>query len=304
MQCHLFVAFIEKSAMRTSVNPDTAMPCTVTAFSVKIASPGGAGMELIIAREVIGEWNARHALEQKRILLPLDDAGAHDRSPGDMLIAFFCDSPGGTAEQASEDAEEEIENQLREGRPALIYFSEARIDLSGAPMLQGGSLDEFKKRYMTATVDSYADDKEFRRKFARHLDVTVGTHEHFKMDAASSSAPPVAIPKVLDPRRTGPLSPWAQTILIEACDDFEAYIGRIKAGGMLKIQANGKQLVEQGDPAAVAKWESAFQELLEGDFIHDAGCNGQLFQISTKGFDFLKTIGKTPVGYIAEMGGM
>jgi hypothetical protein len=39
-------------------------------------------------------------------------------------------------------------------------------------------------------------------------------------------------------------------------------------------------------------------------FIRDAGCNGQLFQISTKGFDFLKTIGKTPVGYIAELGGM
>ena len=160
------------------------MPCTVTAFSVKIASPGGAGMELIIAREVIGEWNARHALKQKRILLPLDGEGARNSSPGDMLIAFFCDSPGAPGDQASENVEEEIENQLREGRPALLYFSEARIDLRGAPMLQGGSLDECKKRYMTATVDSYADDKEFRGKFARHLDLTVGTHEHFKIDAA------------------------------------------------------------------------------------------------------------------------
>ena len=92
--------------------------------------------------------------------------------------------------------------------------------------------------------------------------------------------------------------------MIEACDDFEAYIGRIKIGSTLKIQANGKQLVEQDNPATAAKWESAFQELLAGGFIRDAGCNGQLFQISTKGFDFLKTIGKTPVGYIAELGGM
>jgi hypothetical protein len=275
------------------------MPCAVTAFSVKIVSPGGAGIEFIIAREVVGEWNARHALEQKRILLPLD--AARDPSQTDLLIAFFCDSPG---DQASEGAEEEIENQLREGRPALVYFSEARVDLRGAPMLQGGSLDEFKKRYMTATVDSYADDKEFRAKFARHLDITVSSHDHFKIDPASSSAPPAPAPKPLDPRRTGPLSPWAQTILIEACDDFEAYIGRIKAGGTLKIQANGKQLVEQNDPAAAAKWEGAFQELLSGEFIRDAGCNGQLFQISTKGFAFLKSIGKTPVGYIAELGGM
>jgi hypothetical protein len=280
------------------------MPCTVTAFSVKIVSPGGAGIELIIAREVIGEWNARHALEQKRILLPLYGGGKGGCSPSDLLIAFFCDSPGGPCEQAPEGAEEEIENQLRAGRPVLVYFSEARVALTGSHAWQGGALDEFKKRYMTATVDSYGDDKEFRGKFTRHLDVTIGTHEHFKTDAAFLSAPPVAAPKVLDPRRTGPLSPWAQTILIEACDDFEAYIGRIKAGGSLKIQANGKQLVEQNDPAAVEKWENAFEELLAGDLIRDAGCNGQLFQISAKGFAFLKSIGKTPVGYIAELGGM
>jgi len=274
------------------------MPCTVTAFSVKIACPGDAAMESIIAREVIGEWNARHALEQKRILLPVGGEGARDLSESDLLIIFFCDSPGMVDQPSSEGAEEEIENQLRAGRPALLYFSEARIDLKGAP--QYGALDEYKKRYMTATVDSYADDKEFRGKFARHLEVTVSTHDHFKTDTPSSSASP----KVLDPRRTGPLSPWAQTILVEACDDFEAYIGRIKAGGTLKIQANGKQLVEQNDPASIAKWESAFEELVAADFIRDAGCNGQLFQISTKGFEYLKSIGKEPVGYIAELGGM
>jgi hypothetical protein len=171
-------------------------------------------------------------------------------------------------------------------------------------MRSGGTIDEFKRRYMTATVESYADDKEFRGKFTRDIDQIVSTHEHFKPEAAAAPSPLAAPPKALDPRRTGPLSPWAQTILVEACDDFEAYIGRIKAGGMLKIQANGKQLVEQTDAASIAKWESAFDELVAGDFIHDVGCNGQLFQISAKGFEFLKSIGKTPVGYIAEMGGM
>ena len=101
-----------------------------------------------------------------------------------------------------------------------------------------------------------------------------------------------------------PLSACAQEILIEACDDFEAYIGRNKVGTTLKIQANGKQLVEQGNPETVAKWDRAFDELLSGGYIHDAGYNGQLFQISTRGFEFLKSIGKTPVGYIAELGGM
>jgi hypothetical protein len=279
------------------------MPCTVTAFSVKIASPGDATMESVMVREVICDWNARHALEDKRILLPLDGEEARKSSSIDLLIAFFCGAADVSLEQAAEGVEVEIETQLRTGRPALIYFSEGRVALTDSHAWHGGAPDEYKKRYMTATVDSYGDDKEFRAKFARHLAVTVNTHDHFKAEAPAVAAT-APTPKPLDPRRTGPLSPWAQTILIEACDDFEAYIGRIKVGNTLKIQANGKQLVEQGNPEATAKWEAAFQELLEGEFIRDAGCNGQLFQISPQGFEFLKSIGKTPVGYIAEMGGM
>jgi hypothetical protein len=276
------------------------MPSTVTLYSVKIACPGDAAMELIVAREVMAQWNARHALAEKRVLLPLGEDVAGDAGH-DLLLEFFCGTSIPT-EQESAAAEEEIESQLRQGRPALIYFSEARMDLRGFDPLQSAALEEFQKRHMTATVDTYGNEKEFRAKFARQLESVVNTHEHFQ---AREEAPAVRPePKPLDPRRTGPLSPWAQTILVEACDDFEAYIGRIKLNGTLKIQANGKQLVEQNDPESLAKWESAFDELLSGGYIRDAGCNGQLFQISPLGFEFLKTIGKTPVGYIAELGGM
>lgn len=259
-------------------------------------------MELIIVREVIREWNAWHALEQKRILLPLDEEGARDPSRVDLLIAFFCHSPGvpGTpGDRTAGGSETEIEKHLQVGRPALVYFSEARADLTAAQVFSGRTPEEFKKRYATAAVDSYGDEKELRAKFARQLEATISGHAHFKIAGTISSEKPAATPSAAKP-----LSSCAVTILSEACDDFEAYIGRIKVEDSLKIQANGKQLVEQDNPAAVAKWESAFQELLAGGYIRDAGCNGQLFQISTKGFDFLKTIGKTPVGYIAELGGM
>lgn len=257
-------------------------------------------MELIIVREVIAEWNARNALEQKRILLPLDGAG--DLSSGDMLIAFFCNSPGIPGDRTAGGFETEIEKQLQEGKPALVYFSEARADLIGAQVLPGRALEEFKKRHARAVVDSYGDEKEFRGKFARHLDATISTHAHFKTEEPNLAEVIPALPEVTPPAEQ--LSSCAKLILIEACDDFEAYIGRIKVGGMLRIQANGKQLVEQESPASIARWESAFNELLAGDYIRDAGCNGQLFQISTKGFEYLKSIGKTPVGYIAELGGM
>ncbi len=273
------------------------MPCTVTAFSVKIASLGDAGMELTIAREVIGDWNARHALDQKRILLPQDGMDARAISSSDMMIAFVCGKTGTFG-----GIEAEIELHLQGGRPGLVYFSEGRVDLAGGHASPGRPLEEFRKRHAAAIIDSYADEKELRAKLARQLDATISTHAHFKAGEPDLADVIPVLPDVAPAAE--PLSPCAVTILSEACDDFEAYIGRIKAGGMLRIQANGKQLVEQNDAVTVAKWDSAFNELLNGDYIRDAGCNGQLFQISTKGFDFLKTIGKTPVGYIAELGGM
>jgi len=276
------------------------MPSTVCLFSVKIACPGDAAMELVVAREVIAQWNAHHALTDKRILLPLGEDLAGD-AEHDLLLEFFCGASIPTEQEAAA-AEEEIESQLRHGRPALIYFSDARADFSGDDQLARAAVEEFQKRHMTATVDTYGNEKEFRAKFARQLESVLKLHEHFRAKADKPAAPEPKAP--LDPRRTGPLDPWAQRILIEACDDFEAYIGRSILGGKLRIQANGKQLVEQTDAESLAKWESAFNELLHGGYIRDAGCNGQLFQISPKGFDYLKTLGKSPVGYIAELGGM
>jgi hypothetical protein len=272
------------------------MPCTVTAFSVKIASAGDAAMELFVAREVIGEWNARHALEQKRILLPL---GTQDKAgcfPVDVLVDFFIDTPGATGEPDEDVAE--IEKQLAQGRPALVYFSEGRVDLTGKHLPGGRALDEFRKKYAGATIDSYGDEKEFRAKFAKQLDATIDNHAYFKAVAAAPNE------KVAMPVTRESLSESAQQLLIEACDDYDSCIGRVKGGGMLKIQTNGKQLVENNEPATIAKWESALQELLTADLIHDAGHNGQLFQLGPKGIAFLKTIGKAPVGYIAELGGM
>jgi hypothetical protein len=280
------------------------MPSTVTAFSVQIASLGETATESVIVRDVIGQWNARNALEQKRILLPLDGEN-HCPPPGDLLVAFFCGTAGTPLDHGIGGSELEIEKHLACERPALIYFSDARAHLFGTPELPGRALEEFKRRFAGAVVDSYADEKEFRAKFARQLDGTIVSHDHFDVSSSRSSKGVAAAGAALAAAPiTKPLSSCAQTILSEACDDFEAYIGRIKVGGCLRIQANGKQLVDSNNPSSVAQWDNAFEELLSGQYIRDAGCNGQLFQISPKGFDFLKTIGKTPVGYIAELGGM
>jgi hypothetical protein len=278
------------------------MPSTVTAFSVKIACPGDAAMELTIAREVIAQWNSRHTLKEKRILLPLGVEAASEEASQDLLVEFFSDMSEVPDVALPGEADAEIDRQLEAGKPVLVYFSKARTDLNRIPQPCGCVLADFKQRHGAATVDSYGDDKEFRAKFSQQLAATVAAHAYFRAAAPTPAAGPVEGSKAAAP--LGKLSDCAQQILSEACDDFEGYIGRIKAGPLLRIQANGRQLVEPQDAPTIAKWDAAFQELLLGEYIRDAGCNGQLFQISTKGFEFLKTIGKTPVGYIAELGGM
>ncbi len=280
------------------------MPCAITAFSVKIASPGDGAMEPVIAREVIYEWNAVHSLEEKKVLIPLAGDGVGQSTSCDVLIAFFCSSQASLNDPAPRDAEVEIEKQLQAGLPVLIYYSEARIDFGGMNARHELALAHYQKQYESRAIfGSFADEKEFRAKFARDLAKVIGTHAHFKTEAVIQS-PASAVKPVVAPALAKELSECARVLLSEACEDFEAYIGRSRIGGVLKIQANGKQLIENNEPAAVAKWDAAFNELLSGGYIRDAGCNGQLFQISTKGFDFLKSIGKSPVGYIAELGGM
>jgi hypothetical protein len=270
------------------------MPTAVNAFNVKIASPGDAAMELIIAREVIWEWNALHALQRKQVFLPLYRE-EHPGSASDLLVAFFCASAVKSESLERKNIAADIEQHLQAERPVLIYFSQGRTDFAETRDEQEAELVQLNKIYGSrVAIDAYGDEKEFRAHFTRGLEAMVNVH--FKLETEDPSI--VILPPALK------LSECAELLLCEACEDFEAYISRNKSGTGLKIQANGKQLVKQGDAEDAAKWDRAFQELLAGAYVHDAGYNGQLFQITAKGFTYLKCIGKSPVGYIAEMGNM
>jgi hypothetical protein len=278
------------------------MPSAVTAFSVKIASSGDLAMEDVVAREVIYEWNGCHSWQERKALLPLCRAESSspekDPTPSDLLVAFFCAATGEPGQVAIEP---EIERQLKEKRPVLIYLSEGRAHFSRATPNKIPSLEELRKRFAAeAPVDSFRDEKEFRAKFAQQLEVLLLRHPFFRTEGEFS--PEAAAPPMVEKHPPHPpeYSKMAQSLLMQACDDPEAYIGYVKDSRGLKIQVNGRQVVERVDTAA--DWDAAFQELLAAGLIRSAGFNGQLFQISAEGFKFLETLGKYPIGYIAELG--
>jgi hypothetical protein len=274
------------------------MSTPATLFSVKIASPRDVAMEAAMACDVIREWNAGHALRENRVLLPLSEnvpaAGC------DLLVAFLHPTPGAPMETM----EMEIESYLEDKKAVFIYLSEARTALGHAGATHEDA-ERCKARYAgRAVVDSFKDEKEFRARFAQQLEATL-----LLMPALAPTTPPEVLPdaepapaSAAPPAAPGPISDLGRQLLFAACDDPEAYLGRLKDGNSLKIQANGEQFVPPGDAAAMAQWEAAFQEILDRGYIRDAGCHGRLFQISSAGFAYLKTQGKSPVGYIAELG--
>jgi hypothetical protein len=263
-------------------------------------------MQGIVARETICEWNAAHFCTEKKVLVPLPMEQTGGGDPGgasDLLVAFLCASLGTPSDLSAQNVDLEVERQLKAGKPALIYFSEARTDFAGIDAREVKLLEEFKSRYpQEVRVDSFRDEKEFRAKFALQLETTIRQHRHFQEGTDEAKPATAVIPETHPPAPA--YSKSAQSLLMCACDDPEAYIGHLKDARGLKLQVNGRQIVEQGNPESAAMWEAAFNELLSNGLIRDAGCNGKLFQISAKGFEFLETLGKFPVGYIAELGGM
>jgi len=262
-------------------------------------------MEGHIARELVYDWNALHSWAEKKALLPLhgeDSSRSTDseNSASDLLVAFFCTSRGTPSHEVTRGTMREIERQLKAGNPALIYFSEARVGFTGADAEENEVLERFKKQFPAeALIDSFGDEKEFRAKFAQQLESTLGQHVHFQTGASPFQG---TLPETHPPAPE--YSKSAQALLLSACDDPEAYIARMKDVRGLRIQVNGRQFIEAGNPESAAQWEAAFNELLQHGLVRDAGCHGQLFQISPKGFEFLETLGKHPIGYIAELGGM
>ena len=259
-----------------------------------------------MACDVIREWNATHALRDHKVLVPLSDSAA---APCDMLVAFLHPTPGAPMETM----EIEIGSYLAGAKPVFIYLSEARTAFGHAGATHEDA-ELCKSRYAgRAVVDSFKDEKEFRSRFAQQLEAALQLVPDLAPcrppeplpDVQSDSRSTTAAPAAASPSTPPPpaeISDLARQLLFAACDDPEAYIGRLKDGNTLKIQANGQQFVPPGDAAASAQWEAAFRELLDRAYIRDAGCHGRLFQISADGFAYLKTQGKSPVGYIAELG--
>jgi hypothetical protein len=171
-----------------------------------IASPGDVQEERNIAREVVYEWNIVHASNQKVVLLPVGwethSAPIMGDRPqaiinkqvlanSDFLVAIFWTRIGTPTGVAASGTVEEIQEHIRAGKPAAIYFSNTPVRLDTVDRDQYRRLTEFKELCkQQGLIETFDDTDDFRRKFTRQLAKTISDHPHFTRNSSLPGTQP------------------------------------------------------------------------------------------------------------------
>ena len=160
-------------------------------YRLFIASPSDVAEERDIVREVVSEWNATHAASRSIVLLPVgwdtDAIPQVGRRPQqainedvlascDLLVGIFWNRCGSDAGTGLTGTEEEIEEHIKAGRPAMLYFS----DKEGSPSVidpdQMKAVRAFRskiERERTAQYGTFKTTGDFRQKFFKDLAITM-----------------------------------------------------------------------------------------------------------------------------------
>lgn len=99
------------------------------------------------------------------------------------------------------------------------------------------------------------------------------------------------------------LTAEAKEILLEAVNDRNGRIAKIRTNRGTQILTNGKDLVPDQSPRVVAKWTHALKELIDNSFIEDVGYKGEVFSVTSTGYEYADALGNDPNGSQNTKGG-
>ncbi len=165
------------------------MSYTARVFRILIASPSDVQEERDVAVKTIQEWNDLNSSERQVVLLPLrwesHSAPEYGKRPQEIInrqVVDFCDllvgvfwtrigSPTGSADSGTI---EEIERVASQGKPVMLYFSQAKQDPDKIDIEQLSKLRVFKeKTFPRALVENFGNLVEFRDKLAKQLEIQI-----------------------------------------------------------------------------------------------------------------------------------
>jgi hypothetical protein len=270
------------------------VPYNARVLKVMIASPGDVAAERQIARDVIMEWNHIHSEDRGLVLMPIGWETHSAPTMGDrpqaiinkqvlancdLLVAVFWTRIGSPTGVAVSGTVEEIQEHLRAGKPAMIYFSSAPVRPDSVDEQQYAALKEFKQEIKkTGLVESYDSLGEFRDKFSRQLTQTIIRAYPIATTTTSTTTPPPPTPI------TPVMSDEAKELLVAAATDPTGCLMRIRHLGGLVVQASGRNFAKEGDARSEALWEGVIKELEDLGFIEDRGFKREVFAVTHEGF--------------------
>lgn len=271
------------------------MSYRATIVNVMIASPSDVPQERQIARGVIVEWNTIHAKDRRTVLMPIGwethsfpDTGDRPQAiingqllkDADLLVVVFWTRIGSPSGVAQSGTVEEIEEHLRAGKPAMIYFSSAPVRPDSIDNDQYAALKAFKETLRSKGLyEEYEDLSDFKGKFTRQLAQKIISH--FPGDSAQANG------SVAAPAQSRPIpaiNDSARELLIEASKDRQGVVMSLTTMEGATVQTNGKNFAERGNSRSEAQWRGAVAELSRLHLIDDRAGKGEVFFITDEGY--------------------
>lgn len=181
-------------------------------YRVMLASPSDVKEERDIFPEILDAWNAQNSFHEKAVILPIKwethsipEMGDRPQAiinkllvnDSDILVGIFWTKLGTPTGIADSGSVEEIEEFRLNGKPVLLYFSDAPVVAGSINIEQYQSLKAFKdKCFLEGLVETYDSINEFRGKLMRHLLGTVRRlqgNETNKLNSSNRTSPSAAI---------------------------------------------------------------------------------------------------------------
>jgi hypothetical protein len=269
------------------------MPFSAIVLRVMIASPGDVQKERAVVREVVSEWNSTNGAHRNVMLLATgwetDVAPEMGDAPqsiidrrilkdADLVVGMFWTRLGTPTASYASGAVEEIEEHLKAGKPAMLYFSSAPAPLDSVDPAQYQALKAFKDSCKTRGLfQTYADVDDFRRKLANDLQLTMNSDPFASIGGTTQSATTSNVTRA-------PLSPDALVLLSAASADGSGVILFERFGGGAEISSNDKVLNEDSTPRTLARWEGAIEELEKGGLLRATSAAREVFELTRDGF--------------------
>jgi hypothetical protein len=266
-------------------------------INVMIASPSDVSTERRIVRDEITEWNTIHARDKKIVLMPIGwethsvpDTGDRPQAiingqllkDADLLVAVFWTRIGSPTGVSQSGTVEEIEEHIRAGKPAMIYFSSAPAHPDTIDNDQYSALKAFKESLKARGLfDQYESLSEFQAKLRRHLAKQIISK--FPTDpppVAGGSTPMIAASPLPIPR----LSAIASELLVEASKDRQGVVMSLQALDGASVHTNGRDFVQRGTPRSEAEGRGAVAELSRLRLVEDRGGKGEVFFVTDEGY--------------------